>query len=104
MQGAVSFARYNPPSFCQSCGSPFPWTSNRIQAAIDLAEIELDEADKKVFEQSVGELVTDSPQTKVAATRIKKILVKAGSTFGDAIREILVNIASETAKTCCGDK
>ncbi|KYP79598.1 DUF2321 domain-containing protein [Ferroacidibacillus organovorans] len=99
VEGVVDLSYvYDPTAFCQSCGEPFPWTSRRIKAAIDLAESELEEADKEVFEQNVGELVTDSPQTKVAAARIKKILTKVGTTFGESIRDILVDVASETAK------
>ena len=95
---SLALIAYHAPSFCESCGSPFPWTSRGIQAAIDLAEVELEEADKEMFEQNIGELVKDSPQTKVAAARIKKIIGKVGGTFGDSVREIIVDIASETAK------
>jgi len=99
VEGVVSVGfRYHPPAYCQSCGSAFPWTTRGIQAAIEFAKLELDEADKEVFEQNVGELVKDSPQTKVAAARIRKVFAKSGSAFGDSIREILVDIASESAK------
>lgn len=96
-RGIAGFS-YHPPAYCKSCGSPFPWASRAIQAAIDLAEVELDGTDREVFEQNVGELTKNSPQTKVAAARIKKIVVRAGGAFGETLRDILVDVASETAK------
>ena len=40
----------------------------------------------------------DSPATRVAATRIKKVVLKVGGPLGESLRSLLVDIASETAK------
>jgi hypothetical protein len=88
------------PGFCINCGDPFPWTQARLQAARELAlELEeLEDQDRKVLEESIGELVEDTPQTMVAAVRFKKIVAKVGRSAALAFRELLVDVVSETAK------
>jgi hypothetical protein len=92
--------RYNAPSFCINCGRPFPWTERRIRAAKEmLAESgELSPEEVKETESSIEELAKNSPQGQVAATRMKRILSKVGKGTASAVRDILVDIASETAK------
>ena len=43
-------------------------------------------------------MVKDSPNTQVAALRFKKLMSKAGKTSADALKDILVNILSESVK------
>ncbi len=47
---------------------------------------------------SLDDIVRDTPKTTVAATRFKRILAKAGTGAGQAFRDILVDVISETAK------
>jgi len=72
----------------------------RIEAATELAaeaaDLSPDETDQ--FRESVVAIASDSPKTQLGAVRVKKVLAKAGAVAGDAIRDILVDIASETAK------
>jgi hypothetical protein len=42
--------------------------------------------------------VRDTPKTTVAATRFKKLVLKGGKELAGGFRDILVDIASETAK------
>lgn len=42
--------------------------------------------------------VRDTPSTTVPATRIKKLIAKAGKGAAESFREILVDVLSETAK------
>jgi hypothetical protein len=88
------------PAYCHSCGKPYPWTERRVQAAIDLAaeEESLSAEDKKQFNQSVNEITRDTPQAQVGATRLKKLLAKFGAGTGKAVRDIVVDIASEAVK------
>lgn len=98
VEGMVDYSDPQAPPFCIGCGHAFPWTEARIQAAKELAELELSEEDSAVFAESVAELVKDSPRGTLAAAKVKKIMSKAGKTFCDAARDILVDIVSETAK------
>ena len=43
-------------------------------------------------------ITTDTPRTKVAATRLGKFLRKMGKGTAQAIRDVAVDIASEAAK------
>jgi hypothetical protein len=88
------------PNFCTGCGSPFPWTESALKAAHDLAnEIkQISDEERDILNQNLDEPVKDTPQTEVAAMRVKKILHKAGTEAVDALRKIIIDIASETAK------
>jgi hypothetical protein len=88
------------PSFCSECGKPYPWTEGKLKAAQDLAdEMEgLKSEEKALLKRSLDDIVKDSPQTNVAAIRFKKIMAKAGGVAATAFRDIIVDIASETAK------
>ncbi len=98
-QALGHYGDYIPPAYCESCGAPFPWTARRLQAAKDLIDMELVDADdKQTLRENVEELGKESPQTEISARRFKKALDKAGPTVANAIRDVLVNIVSKTAK------
>ncbi len=88
------------PAHCIGCGNPYPWTEGRLTAAKELAqEMEgLTAEERNLLSKSLDDLVRDTPQTPVAATRVKRLLTKAGGAALQAFRDILVDIASETAK------
>jgi hypothetical protein len=96
----ISLAEFHPPAYCRFCGNAFPWTERRIRAAIELATeiggLSGDDADE--FEQSVKDIVQDTPRTQVGASRFKKLLTKIGGQTAQAISDILLDIVSETAK------
>jgi hypothetical protein len=98
--GRLSVVRYSIPSFCSRCGKPFPWTKQKLQAAHDLAQ-ELDdisEEDRKSLNQSIDEIVKDTPSASVASMKFKRILSKTGKHVSQAFRDILVDILSEATK------
>jgi hypothetical protein len=95
---------YLVPHYCYNCGKPYPWTQAKLEAAKEFAE-ELDglsSKEKDVLKQSIEELARDTPKTKVAAVKVKKILAKARGAALSMLRDILVDIASETAKKAMG--
>jgi hypothetical protein len=97
--GYPRFEPFSPPAFCHGCGKPHPWTEARIHAAKELAQlIEGSPQDKKLLEASIDELVRDAPSATVAAVRFKSMVAKAGKTFADGFRDILVDVLSETVK------
>jgi hypothetical protein len=90
---------YAPPRHCHECGNPFPWTEAAIKAAKDLAqELELTKEEKTSLTGTIEDLVKDSPQTTVSATKFKKLASKGGSWALGAFKEILVSVVSESAK------
>lgn len=98
--GSLGIQRYKPPAYCINCGSALPWTDRKIEAAIELSLDggELQGEDVEQLKQSVQQIVRDTPQTQLAASRFKKLMLKVGVGTRDAVREILIEIASETAK------
>ena len=83
------------PSYCSSCGEPYPWTQKRIQTAIQiLAEFgDLDEQEKKTIEQDVENIAKDVPEAELSARRIKRIWKKCSN----AGYEVIMELASRTA-------
>jgi hypothetical protein len=90
---------YRAPAFCHNCGSPFPWTERKKQAAIDLFNEESeDEQDRKAFQESIEQITKDTPQAQVASKRLSRLLTKVGKGTASAIRDILVDVASKAVK------
>lgn len=98
--GRRVFVPLSRPSFCPDCGKPYPWTDSALQAAKELAqELEgLTHEERKTLSKDLDDIVADTPRTQVAAVRLKKMLAKAGKVGAQAVRDILVDVASEAAK------
>ncbi len=99
--GVISLVdSYQVPAFCADCGKPYPWTERKLQAAKDLtADLDgLDSHEKALLTKSLDDLLRDTPQTAVAATRFKKLVSKAGRTGAEGLKSIMVDIVSEAAK------
>ncbi len=104
-QNVIDLTEDDPaPLHCIGCGKPYPWTEHRLAAAKELVqEMEgLTEEERELLARSLDDLVRDTPQTPVAATRVKQLVTKAGGAALQALRDILVDIASETAKKTMG--
>jgi hypothetical protein len=91
---------YVKPSFCHNCGRPFPWTERSLQAASELMELsgKLEGAELTQFKADLNSLVKDTLQAKVASFRVKTFMSKVGKEIASGVRDILVDIVSETAK------
>ncbi len=92
------------PAFCPNCGTPYDWTQRQIQAAKDLADEidDIDDAERERAKGSFVDLVSDNPQTTVAAARVSKLISNAGPVVGSAIKEIAISIATDAAKKLMG--
>jgi hypothetical protein len=88
------------PSYCRRCGKPFPWTESSLAATAELVmeEERLSEEDKQLLTASLTDLVSETPRTTLAATRVKRIAGKVGGAFKAAMYKFAVDCASETAK------
>jgi hypothetical protein len=98
--GVVYVGSSEPDKYCDNCGASYPWTEARVKAAQDLAS-ELDNLsaeEKANLQKSLPDIVRDSPQTSVAATRFKKLAAKAGTKSAELIWDLVKDLASETAK------
>lgn len=87
-------------SYCHNCGKPYPWTKEALKATQELLELEgvLSQEELNYFEENMPAILSETPRTIVVATKLKKVMSKVGSTVASGIRDILVDIISETAK------
>jgi len=92
------------PLFCMDCGAPFPWTESKLGAARELVyEVGgLTDQEKEIFYKSIEDIAQETPRIHVAVVRFQKYIAKTGAVIGGAIRDIVVDIASETAKKLLG--
>ena len=92
--------KYTVPNYCDSCGTPYPWVTSALEAAKELLQLEenLPLEDLQYLENNLSQIVADTPRTKVVATKLKRALIKTGAITGGALRDIFVEVASETAK------
>ncbi|WGI17953.1 DUF2321 domain-containing protein [Methanonatronarchaeum sp. AMET-Sl] len=99
VEGAVFFSEYSVPKFCHGCGEPYPWTKEKIQVAKKYAQMleNLDEEEKQTVEKNIDDIIKDSPRTKIASLQFKKNLDKAKGKAKKELKDIIVEIASETA-------
>lgn len=88
------------PSYCSNCGKPYPWTGNKITAAIqNLVEFgDLNEEEKKTIEQDVENIAKDVPEAELSARRIKRIWERGKSVGYEAIMEFASRTAAKILK------
>jgi len=93
-------ADYVVPAFCYACGSSFPWTRERLDAARELVSDmgKLSEKEKVELSGTFGDLVADTPRTPVAVGRFRRLVEKAGPVAGKALYSVLVDVASEAVR------
>lgn len=88
------------PKFCLNCGTPYPWTDIKIKAAQELV-LGLDnltQVEKENLNKSLNDIIRDTPDTPVSATRFKKLCIKAGKGVAEGFKIILADIVSEAVK------
>ena len=101
MPGVFGFDSYTAPAFCFKCGKPFPWTLAGLRAVEDLAD-EMDaltDQEKETLKASVHDLVRETPKSKVAETRFKKIMQKVGREGFEAMRSLLTGLVNESVRS-----
>ena len=97
--GLVDFSPFYPPKFCDNCGTPFPWTKSKLTEAKELTQLSdtLSAEEKTDFNESLENLVKNT-KVPVAEVKVKKYLGKVGKEMSKAMRDILVDIVSESIK------
>lgn len=92
--------KYTPPAYCYSCGKPFPWTQQRLDAARELIDESegLSDDEKAALSGTLDDLLSDTPKTEVAALKFKRLAAKTGVEVAGALRSVLVDVMSEAAR------
>ena len=91
---------YRRPAYCPYCGTPYPWTVKAQEALQELLELEtLAEPEAKdLLDKSIPDLISETPKTKVAATRWRRFLDKLAPAAKETFRQVLIEIMAESAK------
>lgn len=95
----VGFSYYKP-SYCYKCGHPFPWTETLINNAVELIALDdnLTDEDKAIIKSALPDLIVETPTTPLATAKYKKFIPKAAKYIQDGLKNLLVDVASETVK------
>lgn len=95
--GTITLGVYTPPSYCATCGSPYPWTVLRIEAAFALADEmhALSPKEREMLKQSELDLARDTPASAVATVRLKRLLAKVGTGAAEMFRQVLTDVLTE---------
>lgn len=96
---AIGFP-YHKPSYCYNCGYPFPWTEQLINNAVELIALdeELTDEQKEILKNALPDLIVETPSTPVATAKYKKFIPKAASYIQDGLKNLLIDVVSETVK------
>lgn len=97
-------SNYRAPNFCYQCGEAYPWTAERLRAAGQLAD-ELDglkPQEREALKLCLPDLLSDRPGTEAAIMRVKKVFRKLGSEAAEALRRVLVDVATESVRKTLG--
>lgn len=86
--------------YCYKCGQPYPWTQEKLDATQELLELEgtLTSEELSYLADNMNSILVNTPKTKVVATKLKIAISKTSDVVSSALRDILVDIASEAAK------
>ena len=95
---------YIVPSYCPHCGKPYPWTRAAIQSTIYLLEDaeEIPNEDRVRLIKVLPDVVAETPMTKAAAVRMRKVLDSAGELVSGGLKDFVVGCACETFKHLLG--
>lgn len=98
--GIPGLSDYSAPAYCFKCGGTFPWTTAAIDAVQELAETveELSSDEREELKKSLNDLVRETPRTRVAETKFKEFMKKAGKDTYDGMKSILFDVVSETVR------
>ncbi|KOS61715.1 DUF2321 domain-containing protein [Lysinibacillus agricola] len=93
-------SKYKRPAYCHNCGLQYPWTSRVIENAIELLALDEDLPDdhKETIKLALPDLLVEKPSTPVAIAKYKKYIDKTQSYIKDGLKNILVDVVSETVK------
>lgn len=91
---------YEKPYYCYNCGAPYPWTQKILDNAIELLSLDddLDSSSKDLIKNAIPDLIVDTPTTPIAVAKYRKGILNAGQIVTDSLRQLLIDVISETAK------
>ncbi|KUO66100.1 MAG: hypothetical protein APF84_12320 [Gracilibacter sp. BRH_c7a] len=88
------------PFYCHDCGKPYPWTQTIIDTTIELisGEDELTPEDKKIITENLPDIISQTPRTPLAASRVRKTLEGMSGAGKEVFKQLLSDNVTESAK------
>lgn len=100
--GAYGF-EFPVPQYCVGCGSPFPWTTSRIDTLLEaIEELEIDDGDKEKLKTSVIDIISETDKTPIAVSRYKRVVGALNERFQKMMWNVFSNVATATVKQQMG--
>jgi len=99
--GIFFLPKYELPYFCGNCGKPYPWTSDILSKATELISLDadLDDEIKSLLIDSFMDLVVETPgSSALAVARYKKYLTKLSKIAQDGLRQLIIDVATDSIK------
>ena len=92
--------QYKVPNYCDNCGKPYPWIAIRQEVAKQIIQLseELSKDEKNELSEAINDLVTDTPKTNIGILKFKKFVAKASKEVASGLKDVLVDVVSETVK------
>lgn len=100
----ISGQRYDRPAYCHNCGKPYPWTESALEAMKEIIweDEDLFDDEKERMNQSLPDLLTETPRTDLAIMRVKKFAMRATKGVGSALLSFIVEHGCEKVVTALG--
>lgn len=103
MFGTIS-QKYDRPAYCHNCGKPYPWTESAIETMrkIIWEDEDLFEDEKERMNESLPDLITETPKTELAIMQVKKCAMRATKAVGTALLNFVIENGCEKVVTALG--
>lgn len=98
--GVIGASRYKRRAYCHECGCAYPWTELGRVAAEELVDTfaQLTHDEREELKESIEHLLRETPRTRVAETKFKRLITKVGGEGYEGLKSVLVDIVSETVR------
>lgn len=93
---------YEPPNYCHNCGSMYPWTALRIEAAKALIIESDDSASAHEAAASIPDLVVPSETSRSSIEKVKDWMKRATPVVARGAWDLLAPIITSEAKARLG--
>lgn len=100
-QGYPVIVGTDAPRYCDSCGHPFPWTEQRLQALdllVDLTK-ELSENQRRLLKRAARTLGDRTPETELAQAEVASIWPSIKEVGRIVIQDAFLGILHDAART-----
>lgn len=99
--GVISIPKYALPSYCISCGGPYPWTQLKVEAIEGLIDLApgLTEDERKTLKEYLPDIANATPKSELAAVKFKKTIAKSREFGKSILQKTITDLATDQTKT-----